>query len=171
MRSGCGRSTGAPLERGWTGAGLRRLVTGAVVSAATDVSSPRPCRWSYIGRHGSSLLSTTGCLPPRSSIRNFFPSLHTPPLCGSVPQASRHSPGSRAARQRSQGQRQRRVVRRFGRLLRQCQPRFQLSDPSQHGLYLPHQRQQREDQRALLGHRQIAEVDLGCHPDVGSRRP
>ena len=66
--------------------------------------------------------------------------------------------------------RQRRVVRRLGRLLQQSKLRFQLSDPSQRGLQLPHQRQQREDQSVFLRHGQLAGVDLGGHPDVESGR-
>ncbi len=64
------------------------------------------------------------------------------------------------------GRRKRGIVRRLGRLLTPRQPCFQFADPSPRRLQPADQRQQRQDQRVLLGNRQLGKVDLGRHPDV-----
>ena len=51
------------------------------------------------------------------------------------------------------------------------QPRFQHRDPRQRSLQLTDQRQQRKDQRVLLGNGQLGEVDIRCHPDVEFESP
>ncbi|MDQ2762808.1 MAG: hypothetical protein M3Y22_04785 [Pseudomonadota bacterium] len=53
----------------------------------------------------------------------------------------------------------------------QRQPRFQFGDPHQRRVQPPDQRQQREDQRILLGDGQLAQLDLAWHPDGESSRP
>jgi hypothetical protein len=67
--------------------------------------------------------------------------------------------------------RQRGILRRLRRRLQRRQPRCQFGNPRLCRCQLANQRQQRADQRTLLGDRQRAEVELGRHPDRASNRP
>src|SRR5208283_4716354 len=64
--------------------------------------------------------------------------------------------------------RQRGIVGGLRRLLEPGQPLLQFGDPRQRRFQLP---DQREDEGILLRGAQLAQVDLGRHPDVESSRP
>lgn len=69
------------------------------------------------------------------------------------------------------GRRQRGIVQCLRRPLMPSQRRFQFRDPRQHRVQLADKGQQRQDQRVLLGNRQLGKGSVGYHPNVESNHP